>query len=67
MQDKAGEGHPSIHSMYAGGRVRPAGPFPEWGSRAAGGGFLPADQCAILHEAQGCLSAALQQLPQHYQ
>lgn len=29
--------------------------------------FLPADQCAILHEAQGCLSAALQQLPQHCQ
>lgn len=63
-----GEGHPGIPSFVCSwGQVRPAGPFPEWGSRVAGRGLLPADQCANLHKAQGCLSAALQQLPQDCQ
>lgn len=62
-----GEGHASIYSVRAGGQVTPVGPSPDWGSRAAGGGFLPADQCAISHEAQGCLSVALHQLPQRCQ
>lgn len=45
-----GEGHQIICSFVCDGeQVTSVCPFPEWGSKAAGGGLLPADHCAILH------------------